>query len=81
MNIQEFTQIKENVWNLIKLTGNVSDLKMTFTFISIRESYEKNCCFFIFYPFVSGLEETKKENRGKNLIAFLEIIQNLVIFI
>ena len=65
MNIQEFTQIKENVWDLIKLTGNVSDLKMTFTFVSIRESSEKISCFFIFYPFVSGLEETFQKEKRK----------------
>lgn len=58
MNIQEFTQIKENVWDLIKLTGNVSDL-------SIRESFEKISCFFIFYPFVSGLEETFQKEKRK----------------
>jgi hypothetical protein len=55
----DYYQIKQNVHELIKLSGTISSEKITFTYISLVDSKDINKThhFFIFCPFITGLEK------------------------
>jgi hypothetical protein len=64
----EYYKNKENVSELIKLCGeNTSDYKMTYTYVAIcdRKNIEKTHVYYIWTPFITGLEKYWEEEEKK----------------
>lgn len=63
----DYYEIKENVKDLIKLSGTFSSEKITFTYISVVDSKDINKThhFFIFCPFITGSEQRWELEKTK----------------